>query len=129
MTPTADTRAAIDAANQKFMAAFGRHDSAGIASLYTTNGQVFPSNSDIVTGAAGIQAFWQGAFGMGLKEAALETVELDVQGETAIEVGRYILKADRGAVADQGKYIYIWKHSGGTWKMHRDIFNTSQPAA
>ena len=129
MTPAADTRAGIDAVNQKFMAAFGRQDSAGIASLYPTNGQVFPSNSDIVTGAAGIQAFWQGAFGMGLKEAVLETVELDAQGETAIEVGRYILKADRGAVADQGKYIIIWKHSGGTWKLHRDIWNTNQPAA
>ena len=35
MTPAADTRAAIDAANQKFMAAFGQQDSAGIASLYT----------------------------------------------------------------------------------------------
>ena len=61
MTPTADTRAAIDAANQKFMAAFGRQDSAGIAGLYTTDGQLFPSNSDIVNGAASIQAFWQGA--------------------------------------------------------------------
>ena len=129
MTPTADTRAAIDAANQKFMAAFGRQDSARIASLYTTDGQLFPSNSDIVNGAAGIQAFWQGAFGMGLKEFAVETVELDVQGETAIEVGRYILKADRGVVADQGKYIIIWKHAGGTWKLHRDIWNTNQPAA
>ena len=59
----------------------------------------------------------------------LETVELDAQGETAIEVGRYILKTDRGAVADQGKYIIIWKHSGGTWKLHRDIWNTNQPAA
>ena len=51
----------------------------------------------------------------------METVELDAQGETAIEVGRYILKADRGVVADQGKYIIIWKHAGGTWKLHRDI--------
>ena len=129
MTPTADTRAAIDAANQKFMAAFRRQDSAGIAGLCATDGQVFPPNSDILNGAASIKAFWQGVFDMGLKEAALETVELDAQGDTAIEVGRYILKADGGAVADQGKYIVIWKHSGGTWKVHRDIWNTNQPAA
>ena len=97
--------------------------------LCATDGQVFPPNSDILNGAASIKAFWQGVFDMGLKEAALETVELDAQGDTAIEVGRYILKADGGAVADQGKYIVIWKHSGGTWKVHRDIWNTNQPAA
>ena len=129
MTPTGETRAAIDTANQAFMAAFGRQDSAGMASLYTADGQVFPSNSDIVKGAEGIQAFWQGAFGMGLKEAVLETVEVDAHGETAIEVGRYTLKADGGAVADQGKYIVVWKRGDGAWKLHRDIWNTSQPAA
>ena len=66
---------------------------------------------------------------MGLKEAVLETLELEVHGETAIETGHYALKADGGAVADLGEYIVIWKNDGGTWKLHKDICNTSQPAA
>ena len=41
----------------------------------------------------------------------------------------YTLKVDGGAVADLGKLIVIWKHEGGSWKVHRDIFNTNQPAA
>lgn len=40
----------------------------------------------------------------------------------------YTLKADGGAVADRGKFIVIWKNDGGSWKLHKDIFNTSQPA-
>ncbi len=124
-----DTRAAIDASNQNFMATFGRQDAAELASLYTANGQLLPANSDVVSGAAGIQEFWQGAFDQGLREAVLETVELEDHGDTATEVGRYTLKADGGAVADPGKYIVIWKNDGGAWKLHRDIWTTSQPPA
>ena len=97
-----DTRTAIDAGNQSFMTNFGQQDAAGMASLYTADGSVFPANSDILSGAESVQAFWQGAFDMGLKEAVLETLELEVHGETAIETGHYTLKADGGAVADRG---------------------------
>ncbi len=123
-----DVRTAIAAGNQSFMANFGRQDAAGMASLYTANGSVLPANSDILSGAENVQAFWQGAFDMGLREAVLETIELEVHGETAIETGHYTLKAAGGAVADSGKYIVIWKNDGGTWKLHKDIWNTSQPA-
>ena len=73
------------------------------------------------------QAFWKGMFDMGIKELVLETTDLEDHGDTAIDIGRYTLKADGGAVADHGKYIVIWKNDGGTWKVHRDIFNTNQP--
>ncbi len=129
MTATGDTRTAIDVANRNFMTSFASQDSAGMASLYTDHGQLLPANSDVVSGAGGIQAFWQGAFDMGLREAVLETVELEEHGETAIEVGRYTLKANGGVLADQGKYLVIWKNDGGSWKLHRDIWTTSQPAA
>ena len=124
-----DMRAAIDAGNQNFMANFGRQDAAGMAGLYTTNGCVMPANSDTLSGPSHVQAFWQGVFDMGVKEAVLETIDLEEHGDTAIETGRYTLKADAGAVADQGKYIVIWKNDGGTWKLHKDIWNTNQPAS
>jgi ketosteroid isomerase-like protein len=31
-------------------------------------------------------------------------------------------------VLDEGKYIVIWKHEDGQWKLHRDILNSSRPA-
>ena len=33
------------------------------------------------------------------------------------------------ATADSGKYLVVWKNDGGSWKLHRDIWTTSQPAA
>ena len=108
---------------------FAQQDAAGLAGLYTASGCVMPSNSDTISGAGNIQAFWQGVFDMGVKGAVLDTIDLEEHGDTAIETGRYTLKADGGGIADHGKYIIIWKTEGGTWKLHRDIFNTNQPAA
>lgn len=123
-----DARAAIAAANQKFMQSFAQQDAGAIAALYTESGQLLPGNSDFVTGTAAIQGFWQGAMEMGIKAVKLEGVELEIHGETAVEVGKYTLGAEGGQTLDQGKYVVVWKNDGGDWRLHRDIWNSSMPA-
>ena len=66
-----NVRAAVDAANRDFMANVVQQDAAGLAGFHTDSACVMPSNSDIVSGAANIQAFWQGMFDMGIKEVML----------------------------------------------------------
>jgi len=119
---------AIRAANGRFMETFKRGDAAGVAALYTANGQLLPSDSEFVTGPEAIRNFWKGAMDMGIKEAKLETLEVEDHGDTAIEVGRYALMVEGGQLADAGKYLVVWKNVGGAWKLHRDIWTTSQPA-
>jgi ketosteroid isomerase-like protein len=130
-TPTtaADPRSEIEAENRRFMDAFGRGDAASVARLYTASAQLLPAHSDFVAGTTAIQRFWQGAMDMGLNEAVLETLEVESHGEAAHEVGRYTLKTGAGQVADAGKYLVVWKQEGGAWKLHRDIWTTSRPAA
>lgn len=126
---TGDIRTQIGSANTEFMNAFKRGDATAMANLYTSEAQLLPANSDFVRGTAAIRAFWQGVIDLGLKDASLETIEAEAHGDTAIEVGRYRLLAAGGAVADSGKYVVVWKNDRGTWKLHRDIWTTSQPAA
>src|SRR5262249_15004228 len=126
MTMAEDIRRTIETANRAFTDAFKRGDGGAMAGLYTADGQLLPANSDFVRGRAAIRAFWQGVIDLGLKDASLETVEVEPHGDTAIEVGRYRLLAAGGAVADAGKYIVIWKNDKGAWKLHRDIWTTSQ---
>jgi len=124
---SSDIRPQIESANARFVSAFRRGDATDMANLYTSEAQLLPANSDFVRGTAAIRAFWQRVIDMGLKGASLETVEVEGHGQTAIEVGRYRLLAAGDAVADQGKYIVVWKNDNGTWKLHRDIWTTSQP--
>jgi len=123
-----DVNAAIAAANLEFMETFANQDAAGMASLYTAEGQLLPANSDFVSGRSGIEEFWGAVMGMGIRTAKLETVELEAHGETAVEVGKYALGGDGGQTLDQGKYVVIWKNDGGTWKLHRDIWTSSVAA-
>lgn len=129
MSAQPDVRSHVQHGNQQFMAAFKAGDATAIAALYTREAQLMPANSDVVRGADAIRAFWQGVMDMGVREATLEAVEVDALGDTAIEEGRYRLLADKGVQADQGKYIVIWKREGSRWKLHRDIWTTSQPPA
>ncbi|MBI1752430.1 MAG: DUF4440 domain-containing protein [Acidobacteria bacterium] len=121
-----DVQATIHAANARFSEAMRQRDAVSLASLYTTQGQLFPPHGEPVTGQPGIQRFWGMVIGMGIDDADLRTGELEVHEDTAIECGHYVLRAG-GHLADEGKYLVVWKQSGGAWKLHRDIWNTSQP--
>jgi uncharacterized protein (TIGR02246 family) len=122
-----DVRAAIEAANKEFGEAVGRGDAAAIAEFYTTNAMVLPPNSDVVKGKEAIKNLFQGLINSGIKGITLTTLEAEGFGDTANEVGKYIVKGEGGKELDNGNYIVIWKRENGKWKLHRDIFNTSMP--
>ncbi len=119
----------IAAANAKFMDAFNSGNAAGVAALYAEDGAILPPNAEIMRGRAAIQPFWQGAMNMGVKSAVLASIEVEDHGNTAIEVGQYTLSGDAGQLLDAGKYVVIWKHVQGDWRLFRDIWNSSRPAA
>jgi len=123
---TAPARPAIDQINASFSAAFRRSDGPGLGAVYTTDAQIFPPNGASRRGKAAVQAFWQGALGMGIAAADLETVEFEEQGDAAWEVGKGALKAKDGQIIDEVKYIVIWKCEKGVWKWHRDIWNSNR---
>lgn len=126
--PSTEVHKAIEAVNEEFAAKFSGGDAAGMAALYTEDGQLLPPNSDFLTGRQAIQTFWQALMDMGIKAAKLEILEVEDHGDTAIEVSTYTLQGEAGQVLDRGKYIIIWKQEHGQWKLHRDIFNSSMPA-
>jgi uncharacterized protein (TIGR02246 family) len=120
-----DVRSAIEAANKKWEAIASRGDGPGVAALYTADGQLFPPESDVVRGTEAIGRFLQAVFDSGIAGVSLVTVEVESHGDTAHEAGTLeFLDAD-GKVLDRGKYIVIWKREDASWKLHRDIWNTS----
>jgi ketosteroid isomerase-like protein len=121
-------RAAIEAANAKFSVDYAKGDAAAVAAHYTAAGQAFPPNGEIARGREAIQKLWKGAMDAGVKGVKLITLEVEAHGDTAHEVGTYVLVGEGGKTLDNGKYIVIWKRDGGLWKLHRDIWNTSMPA-
>jgi ketosteroid isomerase-like protein len=126
---TATIRDAIRLANQHFMKVFGQGDAAAVARCYSADAQVLPPQAEPIAGRPGIEGFWRAVIGMGITGVTLDTVELVELGEGAVEVGRYALSVAGGQTVDHGKYVVLWRPDAGTWKLHRDIWNTSVPPA
>lgn len=118
---------AIRAVNRRIMELFAAGDVVGIAACYTETAQFLPPNAEILRGRAAIQAAMKGLRDMGVRSVTLDTFEVEPIGGAAWEVGRYTFALANGTVADRGKYIVIWRQEGGTWRLHRDIFNSSLP--
>ncbi len=83
-----------------------------------------PPNAPAAQGPDELRAFMQGMFDMGVGKLDLSTDELMVEGDTAIEIGRFVLETVDGGHIDHGKFIVIWKRTTDGWKLHRDIFNS-----
>ena len=118
----------ITKTNELFSEAFKRGDAESVANLYTEAGQLGPANSDFLAGRSAIQGFIQGMMDSGIQSIQLITNELEEFEGTAIEIGRFVLKSGDDQIADEGKFIVIWKLESGKWKLHRDIINSSMPA-
>lgn len=124
-----DVKADIDAANAKFVAAFNKGDAAAIGQLYIENATALPPGAPMAKGRAAIQAFWQGAIQSGLKNAALKALQVDQFGSAAREIGEFSLdapNAQKQLVHVEGKYVVLWRRTGGSWKLDTDIWNMNQ---
>jgi len=120
-------RAAIDAANSAWLAAYAKGDAAKIASLYATDAMVMPPGAPPAKGRDAIQKFWQGAMDAGMGNISLKTIEVGSSGGIAYEQGEVALdvRGKDGKTAHVvGKYVVVWKKSPkGKWELYRDIWN------
>jgi ketosteroid isomerase-like protein len=124
-------RQAVDEGNREFGAATARKDYAGMAALYTDNAKVMPPNEPIVSGKEAIEKYWRSAATeLGLTEVTLKTVDLEIAGDTAYEVGEADMKLSvlsfiGGSVA-KTKYLVVWRRGDdGQWRRDRNIWNNT----
>lgn len=128
----ASVRAEIDRSNQRLTDLISRQQFDSLHLLYTDDAVLLPQNSEPVEGADAIRAWWGNAEELRVSRLELETTDVEVSGDMAVETGRYTLTLQPGTapapITDRGNYIVVWKRDDGQWKLHRDIFNTSLPA-
>ena len=117
------SEAEIAQANRKLEQAIANADADAMAALYTTDGVCLPPDAGMVKGRDDIKAMWGAVIAeMGLKSVKLETVDLEVSGDSACEIGEATLALADGAQPVM-KYVVVWKKEDGAWKLHRDMWN------
>lgn len=122
--PTVDARTHIDEANRRFVDAFNGGDVAGAAQgVYTKNARILPPGAAMVEGRDAITAFWgQAVQQLGVRSVTLATVDLQMLGDGAVEIGRATLTLQDGTVVP-AKYVVVWKQEDGRWRWDIDIWN------
>ncbi len=122
------TQTDIEAVNERFETYVAAQQWDSLMTLYTDDAIMMPQGAPMAEGNAIRDGFMQMGE-MGVTGVDLETVEIETAGNTAYEVGRYVLQGPNGLEIDHGKYLVVWKNVDGEWKLHRDMFNTDQAAA
>jgi uncharacterized protein (TIGR02246 family) len=117
----------IEAMNKKFMEAVSKGDSVAVASYYTADAKFMGPNAAAVVGRGNIQSDIGGLIKAGLTKLVLTTTEVWGNENFVGEEGVMTLSTADGKPVDQGKYIVLWKKEDGSWKLHRDIFNSDLP--
>lgn len=122
-------RAAVDQANQAWLAAYAAHDSAKLAALYAPDASAFPPGAERANGRDAVRKVWQGAMDAGIANVTLRTIDLTVSGNLASETGEVAFDVpgkDGKPSHLVGKYVVVWKRDkGGHWLLYRDIWNDS----
>jgi uncharacterized protein (TIGR02246 family) len=134
--PAVDTKAeadAITALDARMVEAVAAKDVDKLVGFYSSDASMLPPNGDEQTGEA-LKKGWADLVAMpGVSLTFAPTrVEVDKDGEMAIDVGTYQLSYDDGKggkIEDHGKYVEVWEKKGSEWKLAVDMYNTSVPLA
>ncbi|UCF21128.1 MAG: SgcJ/EcaC family oxidoreductase [Gemmatimonadota bacterium] len=121
-----DADAAIRAGSQQWAAAWNAGDAAALAALYAEDAAVMAPGAEPATGRAAIAKHFESS----LKTASggqdkIETLQVMVAGDWAVEVGKFAATAADGSHVDHGPYIAVWKKVDDKWMLYRDIWNSS----
>ncbi|WP_205512007.1 YybH family protein [Longitalea arenae] len=119
-------RAAIENDNAKFMEEARRGDSNALAAHYASDGWLMFNNAEPFKGKDIVSA-WGSAIRMGMKDLKITTQDVVGSAEVLAETGTYEMIGANNKTIDKGKYVVVWKPENGTWKIYRDIGNSSMP--
>jgi uncharacterized protein (TIGR02246 family) len=136
-TPPAETMAPADPApindlRARFAAAYSAGDAAGVAELYTDDAVSMPDHHTAIVGKAAIQQYLQGIFAQYTANLTITPGDTEITGDLAHEHGTFSTtvtpKAGGNAMTDNGNYLVVLKRQAdGSWKIHHDIDNSSNP--
>jgi len=124
-------RKAVEDANQKFIDASLRGDSAAVGALLTDDTLLMPPGGRMIQGKEATEEYWRATWvQLKILDFKMTILNLYGEGDLVYEVGSYTLRfqVQGKEGVDEGKYVVVWRQSADrTWKKLVDIWNSDLP--
>lgn len=135
--PPQNRAAELEKINQlrdQFAAAYSSGEAEAVAALYTADAVVLPSNSPAAEGQQAILELYKRQLSQGPAKIRIASQETELAGDWAYDRGSVTItltpKGAKGPVEIPARYLVILRRQpDGSWKVYRDIDNTSEPPA
>jgi ketosteroid isomerase-like protein len=126
MADTVSIRKIIEKHNENLAGWYLSGDIDAAAQVFAEDCWQMPPNTEPLVGRSAYRAFWKQAVQWGDWRFTLETQDLLVSGDIAVERGKYILNFQAGPTAppglisneDRGNYVVMWRlDPDGEWRV------------
>jgi ketosteroid isomerase-like protein len=120
---------AIRGADEQWERVFTAKNLDASVAVCAPDGAVLPPNAPAAAGREQIRKLFEGFFATPGFQISWHATAVGVarSGDLGYTTGFYDLRFNDQsgkAVTDTGKYVTVWRQSGGAWQVVRDIFNS-----
>jgi ketosteroid isomerase-like protein len=116
--------------NNAFVQAFNTKETPKILDLYAENSVFMPPNQPIIRGKGALKNFYDELLKEGATNLKLNVDQVSGHGPIAYQSGTYEmeLKPASGAGSrDRGKYLFVLRKMGETWRYEYTMWNSDLP--
>ena len=114
-----DPSLALREAAQAWAASFASRDPGVITSFFADDAVAwFPRGSRPTIGSAAIRAAWTSYFTNNpAHPVSIDSVVAPGSRELGLVYGKYLYREPSDVAADGGRYVAVWRPSGGRWRL------------
>jgi hypothetical protein len=119
------TRRQIEQLNARFTQAHLTGDIALVDSMFAGDAKSFPPGFAAVTGVQALHDFTVEYLKAGLTDFREETTDFHGNADLVVDAGIYVVTYGPEHVTEHGKYLNVWKHVDGSWRIQSNIWNSN----
>ena len=117
-----DERQAIKDRLQQYEDRFNAKDAEALARLFSEEVVYYGPLGTVFEGRDAVEQRYRRSFAAGFSEMTVETIEIDVLGDTAWDIARYTITSPQGEPVE-GYHLAILEKVDGEWIVQRTLVN------
>jgi len=121
-----DERVAIEGRLQQYEARFNQEDAVALSELFDEEVIYYGPLGQIFEGRAAVEERYRQSFVAGFSDMTVDTIEIEVVGDTAWDIARYTITAPNGEPLE-GYHLAILEKVDGEWIVQRTLVNAVMP--